>query len=932
MAHINIDRLKPLTSPTPVTYVNWQNMRICTGLKFEARQVCGHRFAFDEHRLRSLVYDPGTDEARHLALAQTPDNAPSISRNTSAFFAQKGIDKGRYVLGIFREGADGNLTMPTRWRSISWSDSLKLTLTGGTDKVIEQTVEGRDVVLTRVTGRYRIKLDNVKKVGHEDEPGDAMATLRMYMQYCQEAQIVRENGLTILRATYSARIPDGMSPPTTIDYDISHISLPELDQIYQNSGNRHFTVKLYTHGLDRKTVRRNTDGSTLQGDKNDVMTHGARNVCLEFCTCEPLSERTRLKNIVPEGAAMPAGARVSVIRARSILRVEHLDDANGRDGRTTNERGEVEAGDIEWIPFDQKVPGPLDLVRYHPDQDSPWGSKFEDGKYLMGLAGQLFGPAVRREIYENEREYGYQAPWWATPDQGGFFDSEMDGELSSPNGPIANCAQEWWLNVRSAASMMAAKTQAGDALCTGSNYDAIAAWLQGLFPQEVLGFKHLFWGTLIHPNTITEDAQLASEQTDMFGREVKYVRDAKSIGASITTHKQCAVQRARWDAMIGFFLAWGFIYLRDEVIRCQLFGALSRITFGLTDKYCRHIPSRFSFRKFMQRLLTSSWYLDAPAKFGIVFMSLSFIFFGFTPIIAGGAFLPIWALLTLPNWTSFANQMTKAGMNPKHTLPPAPRYIWMWQLYVPRTMRSVLHVMDVAVGPFMQTFQQKGKGFFSWEKKQLFWCGSASAVGSLYGFYQLLQPMGLADAEALPTLGLAFAPLAAGLALRYFWDRWLSSFFGLPNSRHRNRLHSAIDFVAREAVMLGLPTYYAVKTLAGAAEEGFDQGMFINSFWSGFNAVGFMTAIKAYLMEQKYHRREDTAARERALAEGNAEEAARLLIELNGTDTTGSFFYQATGADLVRAAAGKIAGEIDLLKISVKSISKGISDRLWGGS
>jgi hypothetical protein len=317
-----------------------------------------------------------------------------------------------------------------------------------------------------------------------------------------------------------------------------------------------------------------------------------------------------------------------------------------------------------------------------------------------------------------------------------------------------------------------------------------------------------------------------------------------------------------------------------------------------------------------------------------------------TPLVAGPAFLMVWAAMTLLSYPSYVNLMRKAGMNPKHTFFPFPKFIFLWNMYVPGVAKKVLHGEDVASARFAETSAEKTVKLPSGTKKVLFWYPILNTFGALYGFIQLLWPMGLFTLSTLaPVAGL----LVLGTWIRYAWDKGIAKRI-LPPSVERKFHHSLVDFVAKGAAGYLAPIAISVYLLTANplfSVALFSLGMFMNAVWAAFNGMGFSAAAHAYLVEQKWQKDEAikelrkkvdsgelplTPQQERFLFTDFAtlkdEEAAlaalpadlqaisrQKKVSIKFADNFSSFLYDGSGLDLIlprRAyeAIAKVVGKI----------------------
>ena len=532
-----------------------------------------------------------------------------------------------------------------------------------------------------------------------------------------------------------------------------------------------------------------------------------------------------------------------MIRVRSSILFQHENNLNGKN-----------PGDQEWFPFDKKTqhfpaedpdqPERTTYLHFEGDPRSPYGGTgLVWGKFEMCVAPQHFAPKDPRS----------ESQLWPWHDQGGGFFGEIkksdDGRdwLSYPNGQIEGREAPWFMP-QGTHSLQASKYISWAAIFTGSNGIERAPWINRLFLQEELEFDAPYWSQLMHFVTITEDAQGAHEKALVYDEHTFYDQESKSLASIIETINMGDRQRRRWGAMVGYFLSFAFKYLRDEIIRCRLFGILAKIpVLGIPFERAR-IPHVYTREQIHEWINTGTFFLDALIKYIFALTPALYIFLGFTPLPATITFIAAWLYKTMTGWPAYGYQTAKWGVSPRRTIFPFPRNIFYWYFYLPNIFRGMLHNEDEDIGAFAPTFQTRGANITSSAKKQIFWVftalPTASAVYGLIKFYSLAF---LFKTGALAAIGSSLWPLGLAIGASIIFHKLINKIW--PGERTKF-YQSAIKFLVPFGSILGTAIYSVAALSAAAFPGSFLLGLFMNTVWAGYMGAGALWSWWRYLKDQ----------------------------------------------------------------------------------
>jgi hypothetical protein len=852
-------------------------------IRFTAGRFTGKRYMADPRR---LGYNVGSEHHPNVEL-QMPQTGETMK--AGQFFKAHNLSGSKKcVVGVCQKDNDGNVTQPMRWVSVGrfrdfyWT-YIKSLLTGRKlDNVIRVERQGAD----------ELQLTHAHRTGVV-----ALEGLQIPHMELMDRVELREGGRT-LRVYYRDL---GWHDVDISRYGLHRIVSRGRFDIYENPGDQSdpYTLKLFTK---RYRVTRRVAGPVELRDENEnkgiaedqEVKYGGliANGALETQFYLKVTLTTKSKIRVPNLNGLPPDFQATVIRVRSALKLKHLNDKNGRA-----------VGDVDWVPFNQDIQHFPSYVVYReeierlfgadnswrdvftdPDNEiltfkrdagdlikniadrsrrrkmlkvlkrvqgwsthlvpagdprSDYGSGVKDGHLGTCVTSQHFAP--NRPDAENQR--------WPLNDQRGFFGEAMRSFLAWQYGGIEGKEPPWFMP-QGDHSLQVSKFLSWAAIFTGSNGMDRAVWMDRLFQMEDIEFDAPYWSQLLHLITITEDAQGAHEKALLYDEHTMYEAEVKSLASTIPHIKQGALQRRRWGAMIGYFLSFSFKYLKDEVIRCRLYGALAKLPLVGRIFERKRIPHIYTPAQVHEWINTGSWYLDSLTKYVFALTPALYVFFGLTPLIGIAAFIAIWAFKTIFGWPAYSYQTTKVAVSPRRTIFPFPRDIFNWYFYIPPVARGVLHIEDEGVGPFASTAVSRGNNIESSTKKQIGWVftGVPLATAAI-GTYKLWM-------VALAGKALGFAALA-----NIFWPLGLAVgggilFYNLLNKAwpgERAKFYqSALKFIPPWAGITYFTIYHFLPALSAAAFPGsFLLGLFMNSIWPAYMAAGMIWGWINYVREQQ---------------------------------------------------------------------------------
>jgi hypothetical protein len=854
---------------------------------FTASYFPGDRFSVHPKR---LVYSSGPEDQPHLRLMRTEADIHPVTNDRRAFFADHGINSdSAYALAVYSRRPDGSLQTSPEWHALDYKrpgaqapslfDSLRgryrlagLNMTKITDERIDKKTG--QLAVTQITSKIPFDLP-IEQLSGAYSLGQLRAWLNPKWELYDHTTVDRDRRVIQVHfRCHPLILPDGTrfeAPPAMIELNLAHVGLPAdvFDSIYTGRDKRYRAEMVtFEERPDHRTERWTSDDdpSIRPGSYNDDYIEGEPTLFFEFSTCRevaiPLPEKIEADD--------ERGERVKLVQVQGAIRAEHLDGFNGR-----------QAGAVEWIPSDQKFPrGYLTDLHFNSDPSLPDGADFRSGRLLMSLSGQCFSADVTKEVYDKKSLYTRVAQWFTIFDQLLFFGQRLLNLLSWPYGPISHYVRPWWVQTKGCASIIYGKAiSTWEAICTGSNFVVRALW-KHLFARGYYGLKGFtIRGTMPdHYPIITEDANTSFGAKDYFGYVIRFTTLTKAVATSVSRFIQAMLQRGRWLASILAYLATSFFYLRDAATSVIFVNALlSR----LSPAFKPMVSLFKSFGEWLDRFNTNGWYIDSIKQLFISNFPALNIFFGYKPLVAGASFLVGPWIANFIAWAAYGNQSTKTGQNPKYVLPPWPRFIHMWTFLVPYVARNALHAENVGSGQFGVTSDTEGVKVPDFAKRQAFMNAGIGLGAGLWGFTKLAYQMEVLTPEVTIPSALL---IAAGLGIQLWWEKASERYLG--NEDERNWWRNLADASFRAVNFLGTMagTAYVLKTYGHADWDSFSASLFMQSFWSVFNGGGWLSGIRAYLVEQQYHRDEAN----RQYAHGLIDVKTRDAI-LSGSDTTGSF-------------------------------------------
>lgn len=215
MAYIGLQNYLP---PQSLRRASWWNRFLLGGeaVTFQAARPHGKRIPFDQGRTGKLANDPGTETQPHLRVL-------GLSNYTERFFAQQGLSRSKYAIGIFRRDAAGPMPEAPQWHSLPRGAALRLSFSLffrrlSLESAIEQRIEGNRLVVTHQTGSYRTKVSL---------PDNEMEIMHRYMEFYDHATINEHGGQRTLTVFYRSGIAG--APLASRSFNISDLPLPPRD-------------------------------------------------------------------------------------------------------------------------------------------------------------------------------------------------------------------------------------------------------------------------------------------------------------------------------------------------------------------------------------------------------------------------------------------------------------------------------------------------------------------------------------------------------------------------------------------------------------------------------------------------------------------------------------------------------------------------------
>lgn len=860
-------------------------------MRFTSGRFTGKRYLADPRR---LGYNVGSEHHPNVELQMPQTNE---TMKAGQFFKANDLSGSRKcVVGVYQKDNEGNMTQPMRWVSVGrfrafyWAHIKSLFTGRNLDNVIRVERRGAD----------ELQLTHAHRTGVV-----ALEGLQIPHMELMDRVELREGG-KLLRVYYREKITGATNDNGWEDINIERYGLHRIVSrgrfdIYENPNDPAdpYALKLFTK---RYRVTRRVAGPVELRSENEnpgvpedqEVKYGGliANGALETQFYLKVTLTTKSKIRVPDLNGLPPDFQATVIRVRSALKFKHLNDKNGRG-----------AGDVDWVPFNQDIqhfpsyvvyreevqrifgadnswrdiftdPDNEILIFKHDARDlikniadrgrrrkllkvlrrvqgwtthlvpagdprSDYGSGVKDGKLGTSVTSQHFAP--NRPEAENQK--------WPLNDQMGFFGEAKRSFMAWPYGAMEGNETPWFMP-QGAHSLQVSKFLSWAAIFTGSNGMDRAVWMDRLFQMEDVEFDAPYWSQLLHLITITEDAQGAHEKALLFDEHTMYDAEVKSLASTIPHIKQGSLQRRRWGAMIGYFLSFSFKYLKDEVIRCRLYGTLAKLPLIGRVFERKRIPHIYTPAQIHEWINTGTWYLDSLTKYIFALTPALYVFFGLTPLIGIAAFIAIWAFKSLLGWPAYSYQTSKMGISPRRTIFPFPRDIFNWYFYIPPVARGVLHIEDEGVGAFASTAVARGNNIESSAKKQIGWVftGVPMATAAV-GTYKLWLLAFAGKALGFTALANIFWPLglAVGGAILFY------NIFNKIWPGERTKFYqSAIKFIPPWAGITYFTIYHFLPALSAAAFPGsFLLGLFMNSIWPAYMAAGMIWGWKNYVREQR---------------------------------------------------------------------------------
>ena len=770
-------------------------------LSFTAHRFIGKSFPIDP---RKVIYSAGSQANPHLQMVGAD--------RKNAFFESHNLEGSRsMVIGIYQKDGEGNLTEPVKWVSVGklkglYTTYIKPLFEGKSlQNIAREEIVGRDLHLTHITDKRLIVINDLK-VDPQQKENMLRQLMSIPQTWVDHATLENNNQTLRVHLTH----PSTQRDMGHVDIDVRFLSLPK--NVYQNPEDPKYHFRIFSTSEEIDVLER---------DQRGVISRSRPKFVMEYFTCE----ESVMHDVIPKDVVGP-NYKATVVRVRSSVVVKHLDQSNGRNPTASK-------AVLEKLPFNHDAVTVPRQLHFDPNPESIYGSKFRDGEIE-----NMVSPQHLVEYREDENK------GFPVRDQKFFFGEKNRSRYAFPFGQVESRPIPWYVP-QGAHSLEYEKSITGSAIFTGSNSERIGPWKEGVFEYDEIGHEIAKPTSLIEPRNITEDASGAKQKKQIFGYATRFVRTVLAIGRSIDNFLMCMIQRRRWAAMIWEWLSFGGHYAGDELIRCRLFGYLSRVpVIGKAFEELR-IESVYTIEQLHNWLNVGTWYLDTLCKYIFAITPALYVFFGFTPLPATATFLAFWALKTVFGWLAYSIQASKEAVNPKRTFFPFPRDIFLWYLSVPYVGQGMYQINDEAVGPFANTFASGGKHLPPITKRHLFWIFTLNpALTAAFGAKDLIYSVGLSQAA---NFAAAFEPLGLGVAGTILAVKALKTLFPDPNTVS---FWKSFAKTTIPAAILGVSSYLTLSSLFTLGVFDY-MGLIMNIFWPGYMAAGTIYALSTFFSEQK---------------------------------------------------------------------------------